>query len=56
MKLILIQYPNIYAAINLKCVGASIGEKPPLAKKLPGTTTVFIPINSRIMSLVGYRL
>ncbi|KAF3434118.1 hypothetical protein FNV43_RR25221 [Rhamnella rubrinervis] len=27
-------------SINLKCVGASIGEKPPLTKKLPGTTTV----------------
>lgn len=32
---------QIYAAITLKCVGASIGEKPQLAKKLPGTTTVF---------------
>ncbi|PON49535.1 Ubiquitin-related domain containing protein, partial [Parasponia andersonii] len=27
-------------SITLKCVGASIGEKPPLTKKLPGTTTV----------------
>ncbi|KAK4391323.1 Tubulin-folding cofactor E [Sesamum angolense] len=27
-------------SISLKCVGASIGEKPPLAKKLPATTTV----------------
>ncbi|KAK3035016.1 hypothetical protein RJ639_033930 [Escallonia herrerae] len=27
-------------SINLKCVGASIGEKPPLTKKLPGSTTV----------------
>ncbi|CAO2828448.1 unnamed protein product [Amaranthus hypochondriacus] len=26
--------------INLKCVGASMGEKPPLVKKLPATTTV----------------
>ncbi|KAL0314057.1 UNVERIFIED_CONTAM: Tubulin-folding cofactor E [Sesamum angustifolium] len=26
-------------SISLKCVGASIGEKPPLAKKLPATTT-----------------
>ncbi|KAM7511499.1 hypothetical protein LguiB_010374 [Lonicera macranthoides] len=26
--------------ITLKCVGASIGEKPPLTKKLPATTTV----------------
>ncbi|KAJ8760548.1 hypothetical protein K2173_015215 [Erythroxylum novogranatense] len=26
--------------ITLKCVGASIGEKPPLIKKLPATTTV----------------
>ncbi|KAK2969101.1 hypothetical protein RJ640_028808 [Escallonia rubra] len=31
---------NLDAAINLKCVGASIGEKPPLIKKLPGSTTV----------------
>ncbi|KVH88820.1 CAP Gly-rich domain-containing protein [Cynara cardunculus var. scolymus] len=27
-------------AITLKCVGPSIGEKPPLTKKLPATTTV----------------
>lgn len=27
-------------SITLKCVGASIGEKPPLTKKLPATTTV----------------
>ncbi|KAL9173558.1 hypothetical protein ABFS82_03G122700 [Erythranthe guttata] len=27
-------------SISLKCVGASMGEKPPLLKKLPGTTTV----------------
>ncbi|CAN6678796.1 unnamed protein product [Malus baccata var. baccata] len=27
-------------SITLKCVGASIGEKPSLVKKLPGTTTV----------------
>lgn len=27
-------------SITLKCVGASIGEKPSLMKKLPGTTTV----------------
>lgn len=26
--------------ITLKCVGASMGEKPPLTKKLPSTTTV----------------
>ncbi|KAI5668910.1 hypothetical protein M9H77_18763 [Catharanthus roseus] len=26
--------------ITLKCVGASIGEKPPMTKKLPSTTTV----------------
>ncbi|KNA11667.1 hypothetical protein SOVF_133110 [Spinacia oleracea] len=26
--------------ITLKCVGASMGEKPPLTKKLPATTTV----------------
>ncbi|RYR63109.1 hypothetical protein Ahy_A04g020902 isoform A [Arachis hypogaea] len=29
-----------YAAITLKCVGASMGEKQPLTKKLPATTTV----------------
>lgn len=27
-------------SITLKCVGASFGEKPPLTKKLPATTTV----------------
>ncbi|KAK6116733.1 hypothetical protein DH2020_049553 [Rehmannia glutinosa] len=27
-------------SITLKCVGASMGEKPPLVKKLPATTTV----------------
>ncbi|XP_057433128.1 tubulin-folding cofactor E [Lotus japonicus] len=27
-------------SITLKCVGASMGEKPPLTKKLPATTTV----------------
>lgn len=27
-------------AVTLKCVGPSIGEKPPLTKKLPATTTV----------------
>ncbi|KAK6918072.1 CAP Gly-rich domain [Dillenia turbinata] len=27
-------------SITLKCVGASIGEKPPVTKKLPATTTV----------------
>uniref|UniRef100_A0A7N0U8T7 CAP-Gly domain-containing protein n=1 Tax=Kalanchoe fedtschenkoi TaxID=63787 RepID=A0A7N0U8T7_KALFE len=27
-------------SVTLKCVGASIGEKPPLTKKLPATTTV----------------
>lgn len=27
-------------SITLKCVGASIGEKPPLTKKLPPTTSV----------------
>lgn len=27
-------------SISLKCVGASIGEKPPVTKKLPATTTV----------------
>ncbi|KAI3464276.1 hypothetical protein Pfo_020939 [Paulownia fortunei] len=27
-------------SISLKCVGASMGEKPPLVKKLPATTTV----------------
>lgn len=27
-------------SINLKCIGASIGEKPPLTKKLPATTTI----------------
>ncbi|XP_065880822.1 tubulin-folding cofactor E [Euphorbia lathyris] len=27
-------------SITMKCVGASIGEKPPLTKKLPATTTV----------------
>ncbi|KAJ4960458.1 hypothetical protein NE237_020368 [Protea cynaroides] len=27
-------------SLTLKCVGASIGEKPPLTKKLPATTTV----------------
>ncbi|KAL2490438.1 Tubulin-folding cofactor E [Abeliophyllum distichum] len=29
-----------YAAVSLKCVGASIGEKPPVIEKLPATTTV----------------
>ncbi|XLR60779.1 hypothetical protein S83_011451 [Arachis hypogaea] len=29
-----------YAAITLKCVGASMGEKQPFTKKLPATTTV----------------
>ncbi|WCJ34835.1 Tubulin-folding cofactor E [Euphorbia peplus] len=29
-----------FISITLKCVGASIGEKPPLTKKLPATTTV----------------
>ncbi|XLR18546.1 hypothetical protein HN51_065228 [Arachis hypogaea] len=29
-----------YAAITLKCVGASMGEKQLLTKKLPATTTV----------------
>ncbi|KAL4380725.1 hypothetical protein AHAS_Ahas04G0062200 [Arachis hypogaea] len=28
-----------YAAITLKCVGASMGEKQPFTKKLPATTT-----------------
>ncbi|XP_022886290.1 tubulin-folding cofactor E isoform X1 [Olea europaea var. sylvestris] len=27
-------------SVSLKCVGASIGEKPPVMKKLPATTTV----------------
>ncbi|XP_043693544.1 tubulin-folding cofactor E-like [Telopea speciosissima] len=27
-------------SLTLKCVGASLGEKPPLTKKLPATTTV----------------
>ncbi|XP_047158653.1 tubulin-folding cofactor E-like [Vigna umbellata] len=27
-------------SITLNCVGASMGEKPPLTKKLPATTTV----------------
>ncbi|KAI4368156.1 hypothetical protein MLD38_016744 [Melastoma candidum] len=27
-------------SVTLKCVGASIGEKPPQSKKLPGSTTV----------------
>ncbi|KAL5760985.1 hypothetical protein ACOSQ2_019823 [Xanthoceras sorbifolium] len=27
-------------SVTLKCVGASMGEKPPLTKKLPATTTV----------------
>jgi len=31
---------EINAAITLNCVGASMGEKPPLTKKLPATTTV----------------
>ncbi|KAJ1414425.1 Ubiquitin-like domain superfamily [Sesbania bispinosa] len=29
-----------FLSITLKCVGASMGEKPPLTKKLPATTTV----------------
>ncbi|CAJ1962882.1 unnamed protein product [Sphenostylis stenocarpa] len=29
-----------YGSITLNCVGASMGEKPPLTKKLPATTTV----------------
>ncbi|KAG4946099.1 hypothetical protein JHK87_042106 [Glycine soja] len=32
--------PEINAAITLNCVGASMGEKPSLTKKLPATTTV----------------
>ena len=31
---------DLSVAINLKCIGASIGEKPELTKKLPATTTV----------------
>ena len=31
---------EINAAITLNCVGASMGEKPSLTKKLPATTTV----------------
>lgn len=33
------------SAITLKCVGASIGEKPSLTKKLPGATTVIVPLS-----------
>lgn len=31
---------ELNAAITLNCIGASMGEKPPLTKKLPATTTV----------------
>lgn len=36
----ILNFPCNCAAITLKCTGASIGEKPPLTKKLPATTTV----------------
>jgi len=31
---------TLHAGVTLKCVGPSLGEKQPLTKKLPATTTV----------------
>lgn len=42
---IMLKFPFGCAGVTLKCIGASMGEKQPLAKKLPPTTTVNIPLD-----------
>lgn len=45
-----------FAAVTLKCIGPSIGEKSPLTKKLPATTTVIYCFSVLLFPLLFARL
>ncbi|RWW68382.1 hypothetical protein BHE74_00024094 [Ensete ventricosum] len=46
----MLKFPFGCAGVKLKCIGASMGEKQPLTKKLPPTTTVNIPLDPQYHS------